>query len=71
MSATKIEFEIKGSLPGEPLLVAFLEYLIRNRETMSQENRDEWDRRFLQMHDDFRDFWVRIGVLKEASHAAK
>jgi len=61
----KIEFEIKGSLPGEAILVAFLEYLTRYRETMSQENRDAWDKRLLQMHDEFRDFWVRIGVIKE------
>jgi hypothetical protein len=59
-----ISVEFKGTLPGEAVIVALLNYYTTVRETMSQENRDEWDKRILKIYDDWRQFWVDIGVLK-------
>lgn len=43
------EFKITGQLPGEGLLIKIVEALTTNRTTMSQDNRDRYDKMQLDM----------------------
>jgi len=60
----ELKLDLNTTLPGESLVKVIFEYGISYRETMSQPMRDEWDKRLLQVYDDWRAFWVKIGVLK-------
>jgi len=53
-----------GVLPGEQVITALLQYATKSRETMSQENRDAWDKRMLEAYDRWTEFWKSIGVIK-------
>ena len=50
-----------GQLPGEALLVSILDYAAKCRETMSQENRDAYDRINIAMLKGWHNFWVSTG----------
>ena len=60
----EIRLNVTGSIPGEALVVAILDYAGKQRETMSQENRDKWDALGLQIIEEWRALWRSIGVIK-------
>jgi hypothetical protein len=64
MPSQEIKLAVSGNLPGEQLVASVFSYAQTVRSTMSQENRDAWDARLLQIYDDWRGFWVGLGVLK-------
>lgn len=64
MPQYKFEFNASGVLPGEALLVAIFQYAKEVRQTMSQENRDRFDAVNVQVLEDWRKIWVKMGLLE-------
>ncbi len=55
------KLEVGGTVPGEALIVALLNMLAKNRESMSQENRDKWDNAAYQAYKAWNNQWVAWG----------
>lgn len=58
-----IRINVTGTIPGEQIVVAVLNYAATNRATMSQENRDKWDALGIAVFEEWRAFWKKIGVI--------
>ncbi len=58
-----MEFKLtaSGQAPGESIVTAALEYARAFRETMSQENRDAYDKILIAMLRGWHNFWISIG----------
>ena len=56
-----INLEIGGNLPGESIVAGVLQLLNTNRATMSQENRDHWDKLGFLMVKGWHNWWVDNG----------
>lgn len=54
----EFKLELGSSLPGEALLVAILNYAAKYRETMSQVNRDNFDKLQISQLQGWHNFWV-------------
>lgn len=50
-----------GQAPGEALIVAILRYAETHRATMSQENRDAYDKLTIAMMTGWHNWWVSQG----------
>lgn len=61
MDPVNINFTAGGKLPGEDLLVSILTFVTKNRETMSQENRDKYDAIQVAMLKGWHNWWVTNG----------
>jgi hypothetical protein len=48
-------------LPGEAVIAALLNFATAHRATMSQENRDAFDKLHIAMLRGWHNFWVSIG----------
>lgn len=59
MDPIDIKLNVSGKLPGEELLVAIFNFISKNRETMSQENRDRWDALQYSQAKAWNNVWVR------------
>ncbi len=56
-----IKFDINAPLPGQGIAEKLIKAGIKDRETMSQPNRDEFDRVRLAMLRGWHNFWISIG----------
>ena len=56
-----VKLDIGASLPGEAIVVELLKLAQTNRETMSQSNRDEFDRIWLAQWKGWHNWWVAAG----------
>jgi len=54
------ELKVGVTLPGEAIVVAILQFALKHRETMSQDNRDKWDALQIRMLTRWADFWDRL-----------
>ncbi len=59
-----IKLALAGSIPGEQIVVALLNYATAYRQTMSQEHRDAFDQLLLDAIRRWNQFWIDAGVLK-------
>jgi hypothetical protein len=57
----EFKLDIGGTLPGEKLVTALLEWDTARRANMSEENRALSDRILLTMIKGWHNFWVSIG----------
>ena len=55
------QLNASGQAPGEGLIIAILNYAQAHRETMSQENRDKYDKITNAMLKGWHNWWVSIG----------
>jgi hypothetical protein len=60
-----IKLNVSGNIPGEQLVVAIFNYAAVARQTMSQENRDAYDKQMLEAWRRWNDFWIKIGLIAE------
>jgi len=60
---TEVKLDLNAKLPGTEVLVAIFEYATVVRATMSQENRDRQDALNMAVLEDFRKFWLKMGLL--------
>lgn len=55
------KLEIGAELPAQGLVEKLTELIIKDRETMSQANRDEFDRIRIAMLKGWHNWWVMMG----------
>ena len=61
----EFKLDIGGSLPGEKLVTALLEWDTKRREKMTPENSDLADRLLLAMVRGWHNWWISAGWLGE------
>ncbi len=63
-----LDIKITGTMPGETLMVALLQYGSTVRQTMDKDLLKRFDAVFIQQYEDlqsvWRHIWVGLGVLK-------
>ncbi len=59
-----IKLNVSGNIPGEQLIIAILNYAAVARQTMSQENRDAYDKNMLDMWRRWNNFWIKVGLIE-------
>ena len=57
----EFKFTAGAQLPGEALVVAILTFMSKHRETMSQENRDVWDKVQISQLRGWTNYWISLG----------